>query len=35
MVDGAIALSGGRELADKLEAKVYHWVGLGVTNPPA
>jgi len=35
MVDGAIALSGGRELADELEAKGYDWVRLGVTNPPA
>jgi Fe-S cluster assembly ATP-binding protein len=30
MVDGAIALSGGRELADQLEAKGYDWVRLGV-----
>jgi Fe-S cluster assembly ATP-binding protein len=35
MVDGVIALSGGRELADELEAKGYDWVRLGVTNPPA
>jgi len=35
MVDGAIALSGGRELADQLEAKGYDWVRLGIANPPA
>ena len=35
MVDGVIALSGGRELADELEAKGYDWVRLGVTSPPA
>jgi Fe-S cluster assembly ATP-binding protein len=32
MVDGAIALSGGRELAEELEAKGYDWVRLGVAN---
>ncbi len=32
MVDGAIALSGGRELADQLEAKGYDWVRLGVAE---
>jgi Fe-S cluster assembly ATP-binding protein len=30
MVDGVIALSGGRELADQLEAKGYDWVRVGV-----
>ena len=30
MVDGVIALSGGRELADELEAKGYDWVKVGV-----
>ncbi|MCI4323628.1 MAG: Fe-S cluster assembly ATPase SufC [Thermoplasmata archaeon] len=30
MVDGAVALSGGRELAEELEAKGYDWVKLGV-----
>ncbi|MGP8158933.1 MAG: Fe-S cluster assembly ATPase SufC [Thermoplasmata archaeon] len=35
MVDGAIALSGGRELAEQLEAKGYDWVRLGIANPPA
>jgi Fe-S cluster assembly ATP-binding protein len=35
MVDGVIALSGGRELADELEAKGYDWVRLGVSSPPA
>jgi Fe-S cluster assembly ATP-binding protein len=33
MVDGAIALSGGKELADELEAKGYDWVRLGVASP--
>ncbi|HTX63551.1 MAG TPA: Fe-S cluster assembly ATPase SufC [Acidimicrobiales bacterium] len=32
MVDGAIALSGGRELAEELEAKGYDWVRLGVAE---
>jgi len=35
MVDGAIALSGGRDLAEQLEAKGYDWVRLGIANPPA
>jgi Fe-S cluster assembly ATP-binding protein len=35
MVDGVIALSGGRDLADQLEAKGYDWVRLGITNPPS
>ncbi len=30
MVDGLIALSGGRELAEELEAKGYDWVRVGV-----
>ena len=30
MVDGAVALSGGRELAEELEAKGYDWVKVGV-----
>ncbi len=30
MVDGAIALSGGRELAEELEAKGYDWVRIGL-----
>ncbi|MGA8542100.1 MAG: Fe-S cluster assembly ATPase SufC [Thermoplasmata archaeon] len=33
MVDGAIALSGGRELAEELEAKGYDFVKFGVTVP--
>jgi len=32
MVDGAIALSGGRELAEKLEANGYDWVRLGIAT---
>jgi Fe-S cluster assembly ATP-binding protein len=32
MVDGAIALSGGRELAEQLEAKGYDWVRLGIAE---
>jgi Fe-S cluster assembly ATP-binding protein len=32
MVDGVIALSGGRDLAEELEAKGYDWVRLGVTE---
>jgi Fe-S cluster assembly ATP-binding protein len=32
MVDGAIALSGGRELAEELEAKGYDWVRLGISE---
>jgi Fe-S cluster assembly ATP-binding protein len=30
MVDGIVALSGGRELAEELEAKGYDWVKVGV-----
>jgi Fe-S cluster assembly ATP-binding protein len=30
MVDGAIALSGGRDLAEQLEAKGYDWVRIGI-----
>ena len=33
MVDGAIALSGGKDLAEELEAKGYDWVRLGLLNP--
>ena len=33
MVDGVIALSGGRELADELEAKGYDFVRLGTPAP--
>jgi Fe-S cluster assembly ATP-binding protein len=32
MVDGVIALSGGRELAQELEAKGYDWVKVGLAN---
>ncbi len=32
MVDGVVALSGGRELAEELEAKGYDWVRVGVTG---
>ena len=32
MVDGAIALQGGRELAEELEAKGYDWVRIGVAE---
>ncbi len=32
MVDGAIALSGGRELAEELEAKGYDFVKLGIAG---
>jgi len=35
MVDGVIALSGGRDLAEKLEANGYDWVRLGVAAPTA
>ncbi|HLM71008.1 MAG TPA: Fe-S cluster assembly ATPase SufC [Thermoplasmata archaeon] len=35
MVDGVIALSGGRDLAEQLEAKGYDWVRLGAATPPA
>ncbi|MCI4345722.1 MAG: Fe-S cluster assembly ATPase SufC [Thermoplasmata archaeon] len=30
LVDGAVALSGGRELAEELEAKGYDWVKVGL-----
>jgi Fe-S cluster assembly ATP-binding protein len=33
MVDGMIALSGGKGLADELEAKGYDWVKLGIQAP--
>jgi Fe-S cluster assembly ATP-binding protein len=33
MVDGAVALSGGKELADELEAKGYDWVRIGLLKP--
>ncbi len=33
MVDGVIALSGGRELVDQLEAKGYDWVKVGAATP--
>jgi Fe-S cluster assembly ATP-binding protein len=33
MVDGAVALSGGRELAEELEAKGYDWVKVGLLPP--
>ena len=32
MVDGVVALSGGRELAEQLEAKGYDWVRVGAQN---
>ncbi|HTP55948.1 MAG TPA: Fe-S cluster assembly ATPase SufC [Thermoplasmata archaeon] len=35
MVDGAIALSGGRELAEQLEAKGYDWVRIGIPGASA
>ncbi|HLM70691.1 MAG TPA: Fe-S cluster assembly ATPase SufC [Thermoplasmata archaeon] len=35
MVDGAIALSGGRELAEELEAKGYDWVRIGLPGASA
>ncbi len=34
MVDGVVAMSGGRELAEELEAKGYDWVKVGVTEAP-
>ncbi len=34
MVDGVVALSGGRELAEELEAKGYDWVRVGVPGAP-
>ena len=33
MVDGVVALSGGRELAEELEAKGYDWVKVGAVSP--
>jgi Fe-S cluster assembly ATP-binding protein len=33
MVDGAVVLSGGKELAEELEAKGYDWVRIGVQSP--
>jgi Fe-S cluster assembly ATP-binding protein len=35
MVDGVIALSGGRDLAKELEAKGYDWVKVGLESPAA
>jgi len=35
MVDGAIAMSGGRELAEELEAKGYDWVRVGIPGASA
>ncbi len=35
MVDGVVALSGGRELAEELEAKGYDWVRVGVPGATA
>jgi len=32
MVDGVVALSGGRELAEKLEASGYDWVRVGIAE---
>ena len=34
MVDGAVALSGGRDLAEQLEAKGYDWVKVGLQSAP-
>jgi Fe-S cluster assembly ATP-binding protein len=34
MVDGIVALSGGRELAEQLEAKGYDWVRVGIATSP-
>ncbi|HEV2165560.1 MAG TPA: Fe-S cluster assembly ATPase SufC [Thermoplasmata archaeon] len=33
MVDGAVALSGGKDLAEELEAKGYDWVRIGLLKP--
>ncbi|MCI4358220.1 MAG: Fe-S cluster assembly ATPase SufC [Thermoplasmata archaeon] len=33
MVDGTVVLSGGKELAEELEAKGYDWVRIGVQSP--
>ena len=35
MVDGVVALSGGRELAEELEAKGYDWVRVGTPGTSA
>jgi Fe-S cluster assembly ATP-binding protein len=35
MVDGVVALSGGRELAEELEAKGYDWIRVGVPGTSA
>ncbi|HTW55209.1 MAG TPA: Fe-S cluster assembly ATPase SufC [Thermoplasmata archaeon] len=35
MVDGVVALSGGRELAEELEAKGYDWVRVGMPGTTA
>ena len=35
MVDGVVALSGGRELAEELEAKGYDWVRVGIPGTSA
>ncbi len=35
MVEGVVAMSGGRELADELEAKGYDWVRVGVPGASA
>ena len=35
MVDGVVALSGGRDLAEELEAKGYDWVRVGVPGASA
>ncbi|MGB6499965.1 MAG: Fe-S cluster assembly ATPase SufC [Thermoplasmata archaeon] len=35
MVDGAVVLSGGRDLAEQLEAKGYDWVRLGIPGASA
>ncbi|HEY6237633.1 MAG TPA: Fe-S cluster assembly ATPase SufC [Thermoplasmata archaeon] len=35
MVDGVVALSGGRELAEKLEANGYDWVRVGIAESTA
>jgi len=35
MVDGVVALSGGRELAEELEAKGYDWVRVGMPGTSA
>jgi Fe-S cluster assembly ATP-binding protein len=35
MVDGVVVLSGGRQLAEELEAKGYDWVRLGLQPSPS